>query len=90
VTTFDQSLMADSFLIAARLRQAGINAACYPEPAKLSKQFKYGDRMGMRLAVVLGPEENGRGEAALKDLRSGEQRIVPQSNLEEEIRKLLA
>ena len=44
----------------------------------------------MRLAVILGPDEQANGQAALKDLRSGEQRILPQAGLADEIRKLLA
>jgi histidyl-tRNA synthetase len=89
VTIFDQSSAAASFRLAAGLRQAGINAACYPEIAKLAKQFKYGDRMGMRLAIVLGPDELAGEQAALKDLRSGEQITLPQGALVTTIRKML-
>jgi len=81
--------MAASFQLAAKLRQAGIRAAIYPETAKLAKQFKYGDRMGMRVAVVCGPDEQAQGSAALKNLRTGEQQVVPQAELVAAVRQLI-
>jgi histidyl-tRNA synthetase len=83
VTIFDESSVAAAFRLAAALRQAGVNAAIYPEAAKLARQFKYGDRMGMRFAVVLGPDEQAQSAATLKDLRTGEQRLLPQAELME-------
>jgi histidyl-tRNA synthetase len=89
VTIFDDSSVAASFKLAAALRRAGVNAAIYPETAKLARQFKYGDRMGMRFAVVLGPDEQAQDAVALKDLRSGDQRILPQAELVQVLQKLL-
>ena len=89
VTVFDENLFAASFGIADQLRQAGINAACYPEADKLGKQFKYGDRMGMRAAVVCGPDEQAQGLVAVKDLRTGEQKSVPLAEMVEVVRKVL-
>ncbi|MBN1149581.1 MAG: histidine--tRNA ligase [Anaerolineales bacterium] len=90
VTVFDEGLAADSFRLAAELRQAGLKVACYPEAAKLGKQFKYGDRMGMRVAVVLGPEEKAGGQVAIKDLRSGEQAAYPRAEASKIIQRMLA
>jgi histidyl-tRNA synthetase len=90
VTVFDEGLMPASFSLATQLRQAGLNVACYPEATKLGKQFKYGDRMGMRVAVVLGPEEHAQGNVSIKDLRSGEQESYPQSDMVDIIRQMLA
>jgi histidyl-tRNA synthetase len=89
VTLFDAASIGASFRLAAALRQAGVNTAIYPETAKLARQFKYGDRMGMRYAVVLGPDEQAQGNAALKDLRSGEQRVFMQQELADVLRKML-
>ena len=89
VTVFDQSSFATSFKLAARLRQAGLNAACYPEAAKLAKQIKYGDRMGMRLIVILGPDEQANGTFTLKDLRQGEQHTLPLDQAVSTIRQIL-
>lgn len=89
VTLFDTTCLTSSFRVASSLRQAGIPTALYPEVSKLSKQFKYGDRMGMRLAVVIGPDEQAQNLAALKDLKTGEQRLVPQAQLVEAVRQLI-
>ena len=89
VTVFDEESLDASMRLAANLREAGLKVACYPEPAKLGKQFKYADRMGMRVAVVLGPDERSRGEVAVKDLRTGEQQSVPQAEAAQAIAQTL-
>lgn len=89
VTLFDEKSAALSFQIASRLRAAGIQTAIYPEAAKLSRQFKYGDRMGMRLALIIGPDEQARGQITVKDLRTGKQRSIPQETLELALREYL-
>jgi histidyl-tRNA synthetase len=89
VTVFDEASVGASFRMASTLRQAGIKTAIYPEATKLARQFKYGDRMGMRFAVVLGPDEQAQGAVALKDLSSGEQRVLPQGELAEVLRARL-
>jgi histidyl-tRNA synthetase len=90
VTVFDQSTIANSFKLATDLRKAGLNVACYPAPAKLGKQFKFGDRMGMRLALVLGPDELANETVAIKDLSSGVQQNIPIAEIEKAVRELLA
>ncbi len=89
ITVFDANSMAASFQLAAQLRQVGIKAAIYPEAAKLAKQFKYGDRMGMRVALVSGPDEQAQGTVALKNLRTGEQQVVPQAEMVAAVRQLI-
>lgn len=89
VTVFDEGSLSASFAMAARLREAGLKAAVYPEAAKLGKQFKYADRMGMRVAVVLGPDEQAQNTAAIKDLRSGDQQVVAQGEAAKLIREIL-
>jgi histidyl-tRNA synthetase len=81
ITAFDESSLIASFRLADQLRSEGLKVACYPEQNKLGKQFKYADRMGMRVALVLGPEEQSRGEVSVKNLKTGEQITVPQSQV---------
>lgn len=76
VTVFDQSLWLQSNALAAELRKSGLNVMAYPEPAKLPKQFKYADRMKVKVAVTIGPDEAAKGQVAVKNLESGEQVIV--------------
>jgi len=90
VTVFDESLLLASYKLAADLRAAGLNASCYPAPAKLSKQFKYADRIGARLALVLGPDEKSQGQVTVKNLLAGDQSIIPQEEAPALIGKILA
>ncbi|MEJ2708869.1 MAG: histidine--tRNA ligase [Anaerolineales bacterium] len=89
VTVFDENTMPASISLAAELRQAGLKVALYPEQARLGKQFKYADRMGMRVATILGPDEQAKGLVAVKDLVTGEQVTVPRQEVADKIRKTL-
>jgi histidyl-tRNA synthetase len=73
VTVFDEKLWMQSFGLAAELRNAGLNVMVYPEPAKLPKQFKFADRMKMKIALVLGPDEVEKDQVVVKNLLTGEQ-----------------
>jgi histidyl-tRNA synthetase len=76
VTVFDESMLPESYTLASELRQAGINTICYPEAAKLAKQFKFADRIGAQLVLVLGPDEQKQRVVTIKNLQDGSQRIV--------------
>jgi histidyl-tRNA synthetase len=89
VTVFDASLWMDSLALSAELRQAGLRVASWPEPAKLPKQFKYADRMGMKVAVVAGPDEAAAGKVTVKNLALGTQQTVERSRMVGVIREIL-
>ena len=73
VTVFDETLWMRSFALAAELRQAGMNVMVSPEPNKLPKQFKFADKMKIKVALVLGPDEAEKGLVVIKNLTNGEQ-----------------
>lgn len=89
VTVFDEAMWLKSFELAAQLREAGINAMVFPEPAKLQKQFKFADKMKIKLAVTVGPDEAANGQAAVKNLMTGEQVTVQREAVVSEIRKMI-
>jgi histidyl-tRNA synthetase len=76
VTVFDDELWMNSLEFAAELRSAGLKVMCYPAAAKLPKQFKYADRMGVSTVVVIGPDEAAKGQVTIKTLASGDQQTV--------------
>jgi len=90
VTVFNQDTQNESIRIADELRKAGTRMICYPEPAKLPKQLKFADKMGIRLAVILGPDEIQTGNVIIKDLKTTEQISARRENLQSEINRLLA
>jgi histidyl-tRNA synthetase len=92
VTIFDASeaSMLASLKLSAELRQAGLKVVCYPEAARLPRQFKFADRRGMRVAVVIGPDELASGKVTVKNLGSGEQVSVPRLEAAQAVKKELA
>jgi histidyl-tRNA synthetase len=76
VTVFDDESWMNSLEFAAELRSAGLKVMCYPAVAKLPKQFKYADRMGVSTVVVIGPDEAAKGQVTIKTLASGDQQTV--------------
>jgi histidyl-tRNA synthetase len=89
MTVFSQDLIMDSISMAADLRREGLNVVCYPEAAKLPKQFKFADRMGMRVVVVIGPDEAKDGNVTLKNLVSGTQETIARGKAIETVNKIL-
>jgi histidyl-tRNA synthetase len=89
VTVFDRDRMTEAFKLASELRRAGLSVVCYPEAAKLQKQFKYADRIGAKVTLVLGPDEAEKGQVAVKNLISGEQVSVAREALVDQIRKII-
>ncbi|MFU8774075.1 MAG: histidine--tRNA ligase, partial [Anaerolineales bacterium] len=79
-TVFDQEHQIHTLRLAAELREKGLKIATYPQPDRLSKQFKYADRMGYKFAVILGPDEINAGKVTLKYLQTGEQTEIDLDN----------
>lgn len=76
VTTFDEDTLMPALKLATELRSSGLAVEWYPTAAKLAKQLRYADRVGTRVAVILGPDEISAGTVTIRDLLSGEQRSV--------------
>jgi histidyl-tRNA synthetase len=86
VSIWDSESMVESVALANELRGAGLRVDLYPELDKIGKQFKYASTRGVPFVVVAGDEERTRGEVAIKDLRSGEQRNVKREAVAQAIR----
>ncbi len=87
VTLFSADLYSQVLALAARFRQAGINAEQVLEPIRLGKQIRYADRKGIAYVAILGPDELETGQIVLKNLASGEQQAC---TVEEAIKTLKA
>ena len=89
VTIFNEECLIESFKLASELRREGINVVCYPEAAKLQKQFKYADRLGAKVTLVMGPDEVEQGQVAVKNLINGEQVAVARESLVATVKGIL-
>jgi histidyl-tRNA synthetase len=89
VTVFDESLWLNSYALAAELRATGLRVTTYPEPAKLPKQFKFADRMGAQIVIVIGPDEAAAGQVTVKDLKNGIQQTIKRADAPKTVKKIL-
>ena len=71
VTRLDKNMTGDYQQIATELRAAGINTELYVGKQGIGKQFKYASDSGKTVAIVMGSDEQARGEVSIKDLRQG-------------------
>jgi histidyl-tRNA synthetase len=92
VLNFDAAYAAEYAAIARDLRDAGFNVDVYGGADKPGKQFKYADRAGIPLALIVGAREHANGAVKIKDLRLVEnnERDVTRSNLVPAVRELLS
>jgi histidyl-tRNA synthetase len=89
VTIWNKESVAESIKLAQELRAAGLRVDLYPEADKLGKQFKYASSLRIPFVAVLGDDEQAKGQVALKDMQSGEQRAVPRGDAAQLIKQLL-
>ena len=89
VTVFDAESQMASYQFSAELRKTGLNVYSYPTPDKLGKQFRHADRIGAKIAVILGPDEISNQQVAIKDLQTREQITVSQAEAAAVIRSIL-
>jgi len=76
VTIWSPDAEGDALALADELRRAGLRVDVYPEADKLARQFKYAASRSVPFVALVGDEERARGEVAIKDMRSGDQRAV--------------
>jgi histidyl-tRNA synthetase len=74
-----------AFGIVARLRSQGVRADVDLMRRTMSKNLKYASAVGARFAVIVGKEEMAKRSVTLRDMKSGEQRLVLADNLGDEI-----
>ncbi|MGH3107278.1 MAG: histidine--tRNA ligase, partial [Rubrobacter sp.] len=63
--------------LAGALREEGISSDLDYGGRGMRAQFKQADRMGAYYAAILGEDELARGVCTVRDMASGEERIVP-------------
>lgn len=81
---------ADELLYALRwakaLREAGITTEVYPEPTKMKKQMGYADAKQIPFVAIVGGDEMAQNKVMLKNMSSGEQKLVEFGELVKELK----
>ena len=67
--------------IIAKVRAAGIRAEIYPDSAKMKKQMSYANAKQIPFVVLAGDNEIAEGKVTLKNMETGEQKLVSDDEL---------
>ena len=86
ITCLDDRLRADAVALAAELRGERLRVEIYPETGrKLDKPSKYGSARHVPVMVILGEDEQARGEVSVRDLQTRAQDAVARAGAAVEI-----
>ncbi|MBQ9524910.1 MAG: histidine--tRNA ligase [Bacteroidaceae bacterium] len=73
--------------IADKARQAGIRTEIYPDSVKMKKQMQYANAKNIPFVAIAGETEIAEGKVMLKNMLSGDQKLVTPEELVSEIQK---
>ena len=73
--------------LAAAARKAGIRTEVYPDKAKMKKQMSYANAKGIAFVALAGDDEIAQGKITLKNMATGEQKLVSSEEMIHEILK---
>ena len=73
---FDERALNYCLPLLRRVRRAGIAAEVYPTPAKMKKQMAYANANAVPFVAIVGDSEMDAGKVMLKNMITGEQRLM--------------
>jgi histidyl-tRNA synthetase len=76
LVTLGERAYARGFILQQNLRTAGVHVLMDHEGRSMKNQLKQADKQRARFVLILGENELEKREAALKDMHSGEQKII--------------
>ena len=71
--------------IVAKAREAGIRTEMYPDAAKMKKQMSYANGKAIPFVALAGESEMAEGKITLKNMTTGEQKLLTSDELINEI-----
>lgn len=85
VISMDETEIGYALDVATTLRNNDINTEVFLEEKKLKAKFKYADKLHIPYVAVIGEEELKNNTVTLKDMQSGEQKILTVEELIKQI-----
>jgi len=82
--------LAPAVSLATALRADGVRAQLYREDKKFKQKMAYADKLGIPFVILLGEDEIAAGKAALKNMLTGEQVLLPPEAVAGRIRAVTA
>lgn len=89
VTIFSEDYLEKSLAALSTLRENRISSEIFPEVNDIGKQIKYADKNEIPFVVIIGEDEAKQNKVSLKDLASGESKLVPFEELIDELKRKL-
>ncbi len=90
VVVAEGSLRIEAAVLLKSLRDAGLAAEADLRGQSMKSQLRRAEKLGARVALVLGPSERERGVVQLKDLRERHQEDVARAELVQAVRARVA
>lgn len=90
VAVFDKQTLPYSIRIAQMLRSANINTELYTGDSKLRGQFGLANDKSIPLVIVAGPEEMETNQVSIKNMQTGQQKVIRLDDLIPEVKRELA
>ena len=81
IANFGADTQDKSLELTSLLRQNNIAATFYPDADKLGKQFKYASAKNIPYVALIGSDEAAKNEVTLKDMTTGVQKTLTQSEI---------
>jgi histidyl-tRNA synthetase len=81
IICLSEAAVEASFALMQSLRKSGMTADSAAFSQSLKAQMRAADKSGAKFAAILGEDELKDNSCALKNLKTGEQQKLPQSNL---------
>ena len=89
MVTIGDKAKLKSFSILKDLRDNHIAADKDHLDRSLKAQFKYSNKINAKYTIVIGDDELDKDEATLKNMETGDQKLIKISELVEELRTVL-
>lgn len=89
VANIEPDSLTAAFQLTLALRFAGLRAECDHTGRSLRAQFKYANKLNVRMLVMVGGEEMQRGNVRLRDMQTGEETEIPLDGAVENIANML-
>ena len=86
---FDERALSYCLPLLRRVRRAGIAAEVYPTPAKMKKQMAYANANAVPFVAIVGDSEMDAGKVMLKNMITGEQRLMTIDEVVECLKSLI-
>jgi histidyl-tRNA synthetase len=81
IAPISDSTRGQSFQIAQKLRNSGLNTEVDLARKKFKKILSYADRLGARKVVLVGERDLQDGKVTIKDMKTGEQELISTDNV---------